>query len=64
VVEIKCFGDPDRDIEEFYRALGQYEMYRAALEVQNVTARLFLTIPQKSLSRKRLFGIMPAVVLT
>ena len=31
VVEIKCFSDPARDLDEIYRAIGQYEIYRAAL---------------------------------
>jgi len=51
VVEIKCFGDPDRDLGEFYRAIGQYEMYRAAMQVKNIAARLYMTIPQLAYQR-------------
>ena len=45
VVEVKCFPSPKTVIEEFYRAYGQYEAYRRALQKNKVNAPLYLAIP-------------------
>lgn len=51
VVEIKCFTDFQRDLVEFYKAVGQYQTYRAALRLNDLPAGLYLTIPQDAYHR-------------
>lgn len=51
VVEIKCFSDFQRDLVEFYKAVGQYQTYRAALRLDEIPVGLFLTIPQDAYQR-------------
>src|SRR5579864_3068442 len=42
-VEIKCFG-PTASHDEFFRALGQYQMYRAVLLSKGNHAPLYLAL--------------------
>lgn len=53
VVEIKCFSDFQRDLVEFYKAIGQYQTYRAALRLNHVSVDLYLTIPLTAYQRFR-----------
>ena len=43
-VEIKGFSGVSK-ITEFHAALGQYESYRAALELKDPTRKLYLAVP-------------------
>lgn len=45
-VEIKGFGGTSR-ITDFHATLGQYENYRAALELRDPSRKLFLAIPNE-----------------
>jgi hypothetical protein len=51
IVEIKCFSDYQRDLTEFYKALGQYQTYRTALRLEQIPAELYLTIPRAAFER-------------
>jgi XisH protein len=51
VVEIKCFKDFQRDLEELYKAIGQYQIYRVALRLRHFPFTLFLTIPHDAYER-------------
>lgn len=61
VVEIKCFSDFQRDLVEFYKAIGQYQTYRTALRLDNVPVGLYLTIPQTAYER---FAARPEYIET
>jgi hypothetical protein len=43
VAEVKCF--PNNWIDEFYRAVGQYLIYREGLILNKITAPIYLVIP-------------------
>ena len=34
VVEVKCFANTDNDLDELYRAIGQYLIYRNVLKLK------------------------------
>jgi hypothetical protein len=51
VVEVKCFGNPQKDQPEFYAAVGQYEAYRAALIALDIDMPLYLAVPQDAYNR-------------
>jgi hypothetical protein len=51
IAEIKCFTQPLRDLVELYRAIGQYQMYRAALQLLGETSPVYLTIPLMAYQR-------------
>jgi hypothetical protein len=51
VVEIKCFADQEEDLTEFYRAIGQYEVYRSSLKITNQRLPLYLAIPDEAYER-------------
>lgn len=59
VVEVKCFGNPDRDIEEFYSAVGQYVLYRTALSLIPLRYAVFLALPEIAFER---LSIEPALI--
>lgn len=61
VVEIKCFTDFQRDLVEFYKAIGQYQTYRTALRLDNIPVGLFLTVPQAAYQR---FAARPEYIET
>lgn len=46
-VEIKSFTGPS-DINEFHRAMGQFNDYFVALEIVEPDRRLFLAIPEET----------------
>jgi hypothetical protein len=45
VIEVKCFANPDTLWDEFYRALGQYSAYRAALRQKGILEAVYMAIP-------------------
>jgi hypothetical protein len=45
VVEVKCFPDARSVLEEFYHAIGQYQVYRNALELNQMDVPLYLAVP-------------------
>lgn len=51
VVEVKCFTHVETWLEELYRAIGQYLLYRNALYLQNVDYPLYLTVPLTAYNR-------------
>ena len=53
IVEVKCFSDERFDQDELYRAIGQYLIYRSALQLRAPQLPLYLAVP--SLVYERLF---------
>jgi hypothetical protein len=51
VVEIKCFSNPMSDMDEFYRAVGQYIVYRTVMLLNNIAGRIYLSIPKDAYER-------------
>lgn len=47
IVEVKCFSEASAYLDELYRAIGQYVMYRTALQLQNLQMPLYLSVPAK-----------------
>ncbi|MBZ0319854.1 MAG: hypothetical protein K8L91_25815 [Anaerolineae bacterium] len=45
VVEVKCFANEDDDLDELYRAVGQYQYYRLALNRTEQAYPLYLALP-------------------
>ena len=45
VVEVKCFESADRFLDDFYRAVGQYIVYRNAIRLQGETIPVYLALP-------------------
>lgn len=45
VVEIKCFSSTRTILEEFYQAIGQYLVYRNALESRQSSIPVYLAVP-------------------
>jgi hypothetical protein len=45
VVEVKCFAGTRTLLDEFYQAIGQYVVYRHALEMNGVQTPIYLTVP-------------------
>jgi hypothetical protein len=46
VIEVKCFTNPNHEIDEFYHAIGQYCVYRNALAATRSPQPLYLAVPQ------------------
>lgn len=61
VVEVKCFTREEEDLDEFYRAVGQYLLYRNALQLQKLEFPLYLVVPQQVYER---FFILSSVGAT
>jgi hypothetical protein len=51
VLEVKCFTNPQSDLSEFYTAVGQYGLYREALNAIGLHYSLYLAIPDKAYER-------------
>lgn len=51
VVEVKCFPDNRSDMDELYRAIGQYVIYRNVLKATNKPGVPYLAIPLEAYSR-------------
>lgn len=51
VVEVKCFADERQDLNELYRAIGQYQFYRTALRNEGKGYALYLAVPEDALRR-------------
>ncbi|MBI1281705.1 MAG: hypothetical protein GC179_26500 [Anaerolineaceae bacterium] len=45
VVEVKCFANSDNDLDELYRAIGQYLIYRSVLKIKKLPYKLYLAVP-------------------
>lgn len=45
IVEVKCFLDEKSYLDELYRAIGQYLIYRNVLRLGGISAKLYLAIP-------------------
>lgn len=45
VVEIKCFTSLKLQLDECYHAIGQYQIYRNALNLKEVPEPIYLAIP-------------------
>jgi hypothetical protein len=45
VLEVKCFTNPDNDLQEFYKAIGQYQFYRQALQIYQSAYPVYLALP-------------------
>lgn len=46
IVEVKCFQDERSYLSDLYQAIGQYQVYRTALDLRGQLAPLYLAIPQ------------------
>lgn len=51
IVEVKCFTNPKVDLPELYTAIGQYEIYRAALRKEQSAPPLYLALPDTAYNR-------------
>lgn len=51
ILEVKCFSNPQADLQEFYTAVGQYQFYRAAVVTNQSTIAVFLAIPHEAYTR-------------
>jgi hypothetical protein len=45
IVEVKCFSDRAARLNEFYRAVGQYVVYRNGLQRDGFTGEIYLALP-------------------
>lgn len=45
VVEVKCFSQRRSILDEFYHAVGQYLLYRSALDLKGIDSPLYLSVP-------------------
>ncbi|MCU0514999.1 MAG: hypothetical protein MUE40_20785 [Anaerolineae bacterium] len=45
VVEVKCFPENRSLLDDFYQAIGQYQVYRNALKSLQPSMPLYLAIP-------------------
>lgn len=45
IVEVKCFSNSYNDLDELYRAIGQYLIYRCVLKIKKLNYKLYLAIP-------------------
>ena len=45
IIEVKCFTNENSDLNELYRAIGQYIIYRTALHERTMDFPLYLAIP-------------------
>lgn len=46
IVEVKCFSEKRSVLDEFYHAVGQYLVYREALQLRNLPVPLYLSVPR------------------
>jgi XisH protein len=51
VVEVKCFSEKRSVLDEFYRAVGQYMLYRNAMTLKHIDVPLYLSVPFDTYSR-------------
>lgn len=51
ILEVKCFSNPQADLQEFYAAVGQYQFYRAAVAANQSKTAVFLAIPNDAYIR-------------
>ena len=51
ILEVKCFSNPQVDLQEFYAAVGQYQFYRAAVAANQSNTAVFLAIPNQAYIR-------------
>lgn len=51
VMEVKCFTNPKHDLAEVYTAIGQYQLYAAAMIASEDTYPLYLAIPYAAYQR-------------
>lgn len=51
IVEIKCFSNPEHDLQEFYTVIGQYTVYRTALSLAGSPSTVYLGIPLPAFQR-------------
>jgi hypothetical protein len=51
IIEVKCFSKPDKDLDNFYSTLGQYQYYQQALILSGEDAPLYLALPAKAYTR-------------
>ena len=47
VIEVKCSTDPNTVMDEFYRIVGQYQVYQIALERNGLDFPLYLAMPEQ-----------------
>jgi hypothetical protein len=51
ILEVKCFSNPQADLQEFYAAVGQYQFYRAAVTANQSETAVFMAIPNQAYIR-------------
>lgn len=51
VVEIKCFADQRSLMDELYHGIGQYLIYRTALELKRLAEPVYLALPTHAYAR-------------
>lgn len=45
ILEVKCFSDRRKIVDEFYSAVGQYVLYRNVLRLKRMSVDLYLSVP-------------------
>lgn len=51
VIEVKCFTNPKHDLNEIYTAIGQYQVYRAAMATRGKEYPLYIALPNAAYLR-------------
>ncbi len=51
ILEVKCFTNPQNDLQEFYTAVGQYQFYKAAVAANQSATPVYLVLPFEAYSR-------------
>lgn len=47
VLEVKCFHQRSKWLEDFYHAIGQYMTYRTVMQLKKIDVPLYLAVPSE-----------------
>lgn len=45
VVEVKCFAEKSKQLQDLYQSVGQFQFYRQSLKVYDLGETLYLAVP-------------------
>jgi hypothetical protein len=62
IVEVKCFPDSSSFLDEFYRAVGQFQTYRQSIAFSERSETLYLAIPETAYNEIQRREVLNAVV--
>jgi uncharacterized protein (UPF0128 family) len=46
IVEVKCFPESRSQLDEFYHAIGQYQVYQMTLKLNQINTPIYLAVPE------------------